>query len=150
MENAGREAEYYSGLTDIKWHLINFDDFMGKKSTKALFVAEYKRLEEIKKVLCRKLSGVEYVFSSEYYMEILQEGVNKGSAVKKVLEESGISKDEAMAFGDHWNDKEMLQYVKYGYLMGNAPEDLKKIFDKEKIIATNNEDGVAQILEKLI
>ena len=55
-----------------------------------------------------------------------------------------------MAFGDHWNDKEMLQYVKYGYLMGNAPENLKEVFDKEKIIAANNEDGVAQILEKLI
>jgi Cof subfamily protein (haloacid dehalogenase superfamily) len=150
VENAGREAEYYSNLTDIKWNLINFDDFMGKKSTKALFVAEYKRLEEIKEILQKKLSGVEYVFSSEYYMEILQEGVNKGSAVKKVLEESGVSKDEAMAFGDHWNDKEMLQYVKYGYLMGNAPENLKEVFDKEKIIAANNEDGVAQILEKLI
>ena len=150
MENAGREAEYYSNLTDIKWNLINFDDFMGKKSTKALFVAEYKRLEEIKEILQKKLSGVEYVFSSEYYMEILKEGVNKGSAVKKVLEESGVSKDEAMAFGDHWNDKEMLQYVKYGYLMGNAPENLKEVFDKEKIIAANNEDGVAQILEKLI
>ena len=50
VENAGREAEYYSNLTDIKWNLINFDDFMGKKSTKALFVAEYKRLEEIKEI----------------------------------------------------------------------------------------------------
>ena len=83
VENAGKEAEYYSSLTDIKWNLINFDDFAGKKSTKALFVAEYNRLEEMKKILEKKLSGVEYVFSSEYYMEILQNGVNKGSAVKK-------------------------------------------------------------------
>ena len=75
---------------------------------------------------------------------------HKDDFLKKVLEESGVSKDEAMAFGDHWNDKEMLQYVKYGYLMGNAPENLKEVFDKEKIIAANNEDGVAQILEKLI
>lgn len=150
VENESKEAEYYSNLTDIKWNLINFDEFKGKKSTKALFVSEYNRLADIKKVLEERLTGVEYVFSSEYYMEILQKGVNKGSAVKKVLEESGVSKEEAMAFGDHWNDKEMLTFVKYGYLMGNAPENLKEIFEKEKIIATNNEDGVAQILEKLI
>ena len=40
--------EEYRNAIAAYFNLINFDDFMGKKSTKALFVAEYKRLEEIK------------------------------------------------------------------------------------------------------
>ena len=164
----GKIIEELLALKDEKVKILGFDSYaqyslatkMASKEEDVIkFLEELgskaknrakEELEEIKEILQKKLSGVEYVFSSEYYMEILQEGVNKGSAVKKVLEESGVSKDEAMAFGDHWNDKEMLQYVKYGYLMGNAPENLKEVFDKEKIIAANNEDGVAQILEKLI
>ena len=66
------------------------------------------------------------------------------------MEESGVSKENAMAFGDQWNDFEMLKYVKYGYLMGNAPAELKKEFSGKNITLTNNEDGVAHILEKLI
>lgn len=150
VESEDKEAEFYSNLTDIKWNLVNFDDFLGRSSTKGLFIADYKKLTEIKKILEKELSDVEYVFSSDYYLEVLKKGVNKGSAVKELLDSENISKDEAMAFGDHWNDYEMLKYVKYGWLMGNAPENLKKEFDKEKIILTNNEDGVAQILERLI
>ena len=43
---------------------------------------------------------------------------NKGLAIKELLKKYGISPEETMAFGDQWNDLEMLKFVKYGYLMG--------------------------------
>jgi len=52
---------------------------------------------------------------------------DKGAAIKNILKHYGISKDEAMAFGDGGNDFEMLQEVKYGIAMGNGSEKLKAI-----------------------
>ena len=82
-------------------------------------------------------------------MEILNEGVNKGGAVRELLKQYGISADEAMAFGDQWNDLEMLKSVKYGYLMGNATDELKKEFPKDRITLTNDEDGIYEVIKEL-
>ena len=57
---------------------------------------------------------------------MLNKGVSKGKAVKELMNKYGFSEDEVMTFGDQWNDFDMLKLVKYGYLMGNASEDLKK------------------------
>ena len=43
-----------------------------------------------------------------------------------LLDNFGISPEEAMAFGDADNDSSMLEAVKYGIAMGNATENCKK------------------------
>ena len=45
-----------------------------------------------------------------------------------------------MAFGDGYNDQEMLQVVGTGVAMGNAPEPLKEIADD--VCGPVSEDGI--------
>ncbi|MRH43875.1 Cof-type HAD-IIB family hydrolase [Aquibacillus halophilus] len=52
--------------------------------------------------------------------DVIRESVNKGHAVSKVLKHLGISPENAIAFGDGMNDKEMLTVVGEGFAMGNA------------------------------
>ena len=103
----------------------------------------------MKEELEKSFEGVYFVFSQPTYLEILNEGVNKGGAVRELLKQYGISADEAMAFGDQWNDLEMLKTVKYGYLMGNATDELKKEFPKDRITLTNDEDGIYEVIKEL-
>ncbi|WP_040206994.1 Cof-type HAD-IIB family hydrolase [Neobacillus jeddahensis] len=56
--------------------------------------------------------------------DVLRDNVNKGTGVSLVLEHMGIVKEEAIAFGDGLNDKEMLQSVGESFAMGNAHPDL--------------------------
>ena len=58
----------------------------------------------------------------------------------------GISADEILAFGDSYNDIDMLQYAGMGVAMANAPEDIKKAADF--VTGTNTENGVAAFLEE--
>ena len=90
-----------------------------------------------------------FVFSQPTYLEVLNKDVNKGLAVTEMLKKYDISPDEAMAFGDQWNDLEMLKAVKYGYLMGNAVEELKNIFPEDRITSSNEEDGIYNILKDI-
>lgn len=56
--------------------------------------------------------------------DVIQDTVNKGFAVTKVLEYLNIKKEDAIAFGDGMNDKEMLSAVGEGFAMGNADPKL--------------------------
>ncbi|MCQ6276892.1 HAD family phosphatase [Bacillus sp. V3B] len=61
---------------------------------------------------------------NEHAYDVLRIDVNKGEAVKKVLQHLNIEKEQSIAFGDGMNDVEMLQAVGEGFAMGNAQPDL--------------------------
>ena len=51
----------------------------------------------------------------------------KGNGIRKALEHFQLEPSQAMAFGDSFNDREMLQAVRYGVAMGNAVPELKAL-----------------------
>jgi Cof subfamily protein (haloacid dehalogenase superfamily) len=61
---------------------------------------------------------------NEHAYDVLRLDVNKGEAVKKVLRTLNIPKEQAIAFGDGMNDKEMLESVGESFAMGNANPSL--------------------------
>ena len=83
----------------------------------------------------------------EYYMlEIVQGGISKFTALKRLMEKFNINIEEVMAFGDEENDMEMLSKVKYGYIMKNARKTLKN--NLKETAFTNNEGGVVKTIKK--
>lgn len=80
------------------------------------------------------------VKSSSILLEIMQSGVTKSSAVKTLCGLWGIPLENTVAFGDHYNDVEMLETVAMPFLMGNAPEELKNRFPN--VTDSNDEDGI--------
>lgn len=75
-------------------------------------------------------------------------GVNKGKALVNLGASLGIAREEIMAFGDGFNDVEMLQEAGFGVAMGNGVEEAKKAADY--ITCSNDEDGVAKAIEKYV
>ncbi|WRK56084.1 HAD-IIB family hydrolase [Coprobacillaceae bacterium CR2/5/TPMF4] len=63
--------------------------------------------------------------SSNNLIEIMDQNVNKGTAIKKLCELWQIPLDNTIAFGDQYNDLEMLRIVKYGYAMENASKNIQ-------------------------
>lgn len=83
----------------------------------------------------------------EHSYDVIRKNVNKGEAINVLLNKLQISKNEAIAFGDGMNDKEMLQAVGHGVAMGNAHADL---FDYAKYRTTTvDESGIHAGLKKL-
>ncbi|WP_320054813.1 Cof-type HAD-IIB family hydrolase [uncultured Acetobacteroides sp.] len=82
--------------------------------------------------------------SKDTYLEITPTGTNKALAMHKVLAALGVDAANAAAFGDNYNDVEMLREVGVGVAMGNAPEKVKKAAN---VVARHHkEDGVAHEL----
>jgi len=53
----------------------------------------------------------------------------------------------AAAFGDNFNDVEMLEVVAFPFLMENAPAELKRRFTN--ITDSNNDEGIYKALVKM-
>ena len=92
-----------------------------------------------------RLSGM---FTADFYFEFMAPGIDKSRALAGALPKLGIDASEVVAFGDGQNDARMLAWAGCGVAMANAIEETKAAADM--VTASNNEDGVAQALEKLL
>lgn len=137
----------YINQNKIKYEIIDLKTL--NQSNKGIFMGEYEELLLLKERIEKEVKGVSPVFSKTCYLEVLSEGVSKGSAIENVAKLENIELENIMAFGDQWNDLAMLQKVGYGFLMGNANEDIKKLFPKEKITESLEENGVANRLKEI-
>jgi Cof subfamily protein (haloacid dehalogenase superfamily) len=61
--------------------------------------------------------------------EVSINGITKSYGMQKLLEFLKVDKADMIAFGDGYNDMEMLEFAGKGVAMGNAVEELKKIAD---------------------
>ncbi|MFD1362125.1 HAD family hydrolase [Lentibacillus salinarum] len=88
-----------------------------------------------------------HVNGTENCYDILRKNVNKGYSVEQILQLLNITREQAIAFGDGMNDKEMLEAVGEGFAMGNSHEDLFS-FAKHRTTSVT-EDGIAEGLKQL-
>ena len=86
-------------------------------------------------------------FSSEYFLEVVPKGMNKGQAVKMLCARLGVEIENSVAAGDAANDLAMLKAAGIGVAMINGSDEVKAVAD---YITTrdNNHDGVAEVADK--
>ena len=92
-----------------------------------------------------RLAGM---FTAPFYFEFMAPGIDKANALAGALPKLGIDASEVVAFGDGQNDARMLAWAGCGVAMGNAIEETKAAADM--VTASNNEDGIALALEKIL
>ncbi|WP_160687804.1 sugar-phosphatase [Clostridium sp. C2-6-12] len=86
--------------------------------------------------------------SSPFFLEFTHKEVDKGLGLKRLGEYLGIKKEEIIACGDAGNDLSMIKYAGLGVAMDNATKEIKEAADY--ITASNDEDGIAKVIEKFI
>lgn len=97
----------------------------------------------------KRLAGTLDAFRSEpYFLEVVPCGVNKANTLGALLEHLGVTREEVIAVGDGVCDVTMLQLAGMGVAMGHSQDSVKVCADY--VTASNEEDGVALVVEKLI
>jgi Cof subfamily protein (haloacid dehalogenase superfamily) len=101
--------------------------------------------------LAREVAGMHGEFtrsSPSALLEISGRGVSKASTLARRCARHGIRPAEVVAFGDMPNDLEMLGWAGTAYAMANAHPDV--LAATARHTASNDEDGVALIIEELL
>ncbi len=112
-----------------------------------VFSMDEDELAEASKQL-NEIAGIDVTSSGRHNLEINHIGAQKGIALKKYVEEKGISLEETMALGDNYNDLSMLEIAGYSVAMGNAEEEIKAA--SKYVTESNNDDGVAKAIMKAL
>ncbi len=87
--------------------------------------------------------------SKDTYIEIAPRSISKASALEKLLSHKyGFSMHEVLAFGDNYNDVELLKASGMGVAVDNANMEVKASADE--ITDGNKADGVANYIEKIM
>jgi Cof subfamily protein (haloacid dehalogenase superfamily) len=79
-------------------------------------------------------------------VEISAPGVTKGTGLAAVAHQCGVAAADIVAFGDMPNDLPMLSWVGRAVAMANAHPDVREVADE--VTVSNDEDGVAAVLER--
>jgi Cof subfamily protein (haloacid dehalogenase superfamily) len=82
------------------------------------------------------------------WIDITNYGIDKGKAMQILGKKLGLEPEQMMAFGDTYNDIEMLQAVKHSYIVKNAADDMKQYANF--ITDSNDNFGVIKVIDKII
>lgn len=118
----------------------------GTLPNKILVMAEPGVCEKMEKELGAMFAGLNVVRSAPVLLEIMDKSVSKAKGIEVMLSHYGFAAENALAFGDNYNDIEMLRYVGTSVAMKNAPDAIKK--EADEVTASNDEEGIYEFLAK--
>ncbi len=87
-------------------------------------------------------------WSVDFLVEISAPGVTKGGALARLCDRLGIAQGDVLACGDMPNDLPMLSWAGTGVAVANAHESVRAAADQ--VTASNDDDGVAAVIESLL
>ena len=118
---------------------------------KVMCMGPAEEIAELYASLIGQLNDDLHVYKSkDTYLEIASKKISKKSAIATLLQHKypDLKWENIIAFGDNYNDMEMLEAVGMGVAVGNAKEEVLAMADH--ITTGNKEGGVAKAINKLM
>ncbi|MGT2929959.1 Cof-type HAD-IIB family hydrolase [Streptococcus dentasini] len=119
-----------------------------QEAHKVLVMCPPEKTDAVLQELKNSYPSLSIAKSLPHLIEVMAAGIDKGQAITALCAYYQVPKAETMAFGDNYNDLEMLETVGQGVVMGNAPEPLQKRIGR--VTLDHNHDGIAKVLREEI
>lgn len=135
-----------------KMPVVQYDDFLSQivyPINKCLIVGDPVPLYQLELQLSNQLDGKMSVYrSAGFFLECVPLGIDKARSIERLISTLNISREEIIACGDGYNDQSMIRFAGLGVAMANASREVQDTADY--ITYSNEEDGVAHVVEKFI
>ncbi|MDO5418079.1 MAG: Cof-type HAD-IIB family hydrolase [Lachnospiraceae bacterium] len=145
-------AQVESKINHLRLHEVDLDELFARLDfpvPKFLMLDDGDYLATVEPKVKAALGKNFSVYRSEpFFLEVLPKGVDKALSLERLLEKVHMTKDQMIACGDGYNDLSMIQFAGLGVAMANGVLPVRKAADY--ITASNDEDGVALVVEKFM
>jgi len=149
--NGVNKYSKYEGTVN-NMDVIETNDFINEltePSNKCLITGEPEILLKLQEKLRNELGNKLNIYRSEsFFLEIMTLNIDKAFSLNELLKKLNIDKKYMICIGDGFNDIPMIKFAGLGVAMENAKQEVKNIADF--ITKSNDEDGVAYVIEKFI
>lgn len=121
-----------------------------KGAHKVMCMGPEEEINMLEQALKKSFAGQLHIYRSRpTYLELAPKSVSKATALELILSKDfGIDLKDVIAFGDNYNDIDMLQSVGLGVAVNNARPEVKAA--AKEITANSVADGVAIAIEKYL
>lgn len=148
-------SQEYTSLYSQLNNLLTFESYelaqltAGQIFNKAVVAIDETYLDEqIQKIPAPFYERYEIIKTRSNLLEFMPKGITKAYGISLLARDLGIKQEEIMTIGDEENDLPMIEYAGLGVAMENAVAKVKDMADV--ITDTNDNDGVAQAVEKFV
>ena len=140
----------------------NFDtsDFFGKAPTEIVDLTKLDMKKVYKVIICNKTpishdfltilpdtcKGI--ITDNGQLCQIMNQEVSKWNSIQSIIKTWNIKDEDIIAFGDDYNDLDMIKHAGIGVAMGNAEKVVKDAADF--ITDTNMNEGISKYLKENI
>lgn len=146
------ENHFLKDWTDDVWYYKKRDikEIDRNNVIKVFFSGSHENLVKIEKNLKEHFKDeVNIAFTLEFCLEVFPKKATKANALIKLAQLKSYDLSNSIAFGDGFNDVEMLRLAKKGCVMANAHKKLKDELKEMEIIGKNSEQGLANKLKEI-
>lgn len=144
MDEYIEKEAWINKINTYETDLLEYVDY---DPVKCLMTAEpnyaAKCEEELKEIFKDQLTISR---SAAFFIEITPKGIDKAASIETLINHLGIEHKNTIACGDGYNDMSMVKYAYVGVAMENAVDEVKEVANY--ITASNNEDGIAQVIKE--
>lgn len=126
---------------------VQYSDFSDFNYPAYKVTAEVESEEDVRKIAAETANCGTLSFSGEIWRRFAHTEATKRHALEYICGALSIEPKEILAFGDDYNDIEMLKFCT-GVAMGNAIPEVKSAAEFEA--DTNDNDGVAKFINALL
>ena len=155
---SGKEGCYYLSTIDpdyLEWLkpyypiMIEVEDFAEVEGDIYKVGANFppEHLQEISQQLTQMIPGVVALTSGFECLDVMLDYVDKGNALEQACTALGIELSQVLAFGDNFNDKQMLERAGLAVVPENAKEEIKALADV--VIADHTQASVIAYMEEI-
>lgn len=141
-----KDSEFVSYLSNVlDYNIEVIDDLKKVKDPFLKFaICDMNGNEKIAPIFQDMFSkDIKVVTSGNIWIDFIAPNANKGTALQKMCDYLGVSIKNGIAFGDQFNDLEMLQMAGTGYAMKTCAPGVEKYADGQV-------DSVKEVLRKIV
>ncbi len=120
-----------------------------KGAHKIMCMGEASKIDSLFRVLTEKLGHCIHLYRSKpTYIEIAPKEISKFTAIEGLLQQKfDFTTDKVVAYGDNYNDIDLLTHVGLGVAVNNAKDEVKAVANE--LTLASYEDGVATSIQVL-
>ena len=144
-ETDSEYIEIEKNITGLEHNkVVSFKEEVQSSAVKCILLEEPTYLKEVEKDLKTAMPHLSVSMSKPFFLEVAQNGIDKGASIKFLAEKLNILQSEIIAVGNAGNDLTMIEYAGLGVWVDNVDPELR---DKgDFIVASNNDHGVAEVV----
>ena len=148
-----RRKAYYARNREFIAQICPLEDCLTEDPIQVMYSGSVADMQNASAVLRKLMKSLKFSLAMTFYdhrdfgmVDVIRLQCSKGATLAEWAAIRGFAREEVMAIGDNFNDREMLEFAGLPVVMANSVPELKSLGWRETL--SNDEGGVAAAIRE--